>query len=181
MLTGSSPARLAVFVTLAGLTGCLAVGPADAAGQGKGRTARSRQGSIPPALVGKWGFAVASGDYCTTLGHCAPGSGGSISFTFSANGRTQYALFESSLVDGCGQIQSLTLKTGTTTVHGSTLVFTPKAGTYKSVNGCRPDLTGTWKFGAGDLKPVSLSWQLNGRQLRLVDPGGEASGVYSRR
>ncbi|WP_292394400.1 hypothetical protein [Mesorhizobium sp.] len=136
---------------------------------------------MPAVLVGRWGFAAASGNYCDPLGNCAPGSGGSISFTFGANGRAEYSLFQSSLVDGCGQIQSLTHKTGTARVNGSTLVFTPRKGSYKSVNGCRPDLTGTWKFGAGDLKPVALQWQLDGRQLRLADPGGEASGVYSRR
>ena len=112
---------------------------------------------------------------------CAPGSGGSISFTFRQDGRAEYSLFQSSLIDGCGQVQTLTLKTGTVTVNGSTLLFMPKAGSYKSVNGCRPDLTGSWKFGTGDLKPVSFDWQLEDGQLSLVDPGGEASGIYSRR
>jgi hypothetical protein len=154
MLTGSPRVGRAALVGMAILAGSLALGVAEASGQGKGPVTRSRYGAMPAALVGKWGFAVASGDYCNMLSHCAPGSGGSISFTFDAGGRTRYALFESSLVDGCGQIQSLTLKNGTTRVSGSTVVFTPKAGTYKSINGCRPDLTGTWKFGTGDLQPV---------------------------
>ncbi|KRB20846.1 MULTISPECIES: hypothetical protein [Mesorhizobium] len=75
----------------------------------------------------------------------------------------------------------LTLKTGKTVVRGSTLVFTPTAGSYKSVNGCLPDLTGLWKFKPGDLKPVSLRWRLEGGQLRLIAPDGEMSGVYGRK
>lgn len=181
MLRNSSRACRAALVGLASLTGWLVLGGADASGQARGPTTRSRHGAMPVALVGKWGFAVATGNYCDTLDRCAPGSGGSISFTFGVDGRTQYTLFQSALVDGCGEVQSLTLKTGRTTVRGSTLVFTPTAGTYKSVNGCRPDLTGIWKFGFGDLKPIALGWQLDGGQLRLIDPGGEASGVYSRR
>jgi hypothetical protein len=139
------------------------------------------QGAVPRELVGKWGFAVATGEYCTDFNHCAPGSGGSISFEFRPDGRATYALFQSALVDGCGQIQSLALKTGKVKVRGGTIVFMPSAGTYKSVNGCRPDLTGTWKYGPADLKPTSLHWRFEGDSLRLTDPAGEASGVYSRR
>ncbi|ADV10184.1 MULTISPECIES: hypothetical protein [Mesorhizobium] len=179
MLRASS--HHACRAALVGLAGWLAFSAGGAYGQGKGPTTRSRLGAMPAALVGKWGFAVASGNYCDTFSNCDPGSGGSVTFTFGADGRTYYALFQSSLVDGCGQVRSLTLKTGKASVRGSTLVFTPTAGTYKSVNGCRPDLTGLWKFKPGDLKPVSLRWQLDGNQLRLIDPDGEASGVYSRR
>jgi hypothetical protein len=168
-------------ITLSGLFGVIVIVPhGDAAGSKTG-AARSRQGAMPAALIGKWGFAVASGVYCNTIGICAPGSGGSISFTFGANGRTEFALFESSLIDGCGQVQTLTLKTGTTTVKGAQLIFAPKAGTYKSVNGCRPDLTGTWTFAAKDLKPMQLEWHLLAGGLRISDPNGEVSGVYSRR
>ncbi|MBN9234547.1 MULTISPECIES: hypothetical protein [Phyllobacteriaceae] len=163
------------------LAGWLTFGATEAAGLGKGPAIRARHGAVPVALVGKWGFAATSGEYCDPLGACAPGSGGSISFTFRQDGRAEYSLFQSSLIDGCGQVQTLTLKTGTVTVNGSTLLFMPKAGSYKSVNGCRPDLTGSWKFGTGDLKPVSFDWQLEDGQLSLVDPGGEASGIYSRR
>lgn len=137
-------------------------------------------GAVPPELVGKWGFAVASGDYCTDFSHCAPGSGGSISFEFRPDGRASYALFQSALVDGCGQVQTLALKTGRIKVGGGTIVFMPSAGTYKSVNGCRPDLTGTWKYGPADLKPASLHWRFEGDSLRITDPSGEASGVYRR-
>lgn len=172
--------RVAV-ITLSGLFGVVVIVPHGEAAGSKAGAARSRQGAMPAELIGKWGFAVASGVYCTTIGNCAPGAGGSISFTFGANGRTEFALFESSLIDGCGQVQTLTLKTGTTKVTGAQLIFTPKAGTYKSVNGCRPDLTGTWVFGAGDLKPMRLEWRLVADGLRITDPSGEASGVYSRR
>ncbi|MBK1866798.1 hypothetical protein [Taklimakanibacter albus] len=138
-------------------------------------------GLVPPELVGKWGFAVAIGEYCADFNHCAPGSGGSISFDFKPDGRTTFALFQSGLVDGCGQIRSLELKDGRIKVNGGTIVFTPSAGTYKSVNDCRPDLTGTWKFDPSDLKPVSHHWRLEGGSLRITDSSGEASGVYSRR
>ncbi|MBA1143946.1 hypothetical protein [Mesorhizobium neociceri] len=173
--------RRAAGIGLAVLAGSLVFGIVDASSQGTGPATRSHRGAMPAALLGKWGFAAASGDYCDPLGNCAPGSGGSISFTFRADGRAEYSLFQSSLVDGCGQIQSLTLKTGTVTMDDATIVFTPKAGSYRSVNGCRPDLTGLWKFKPGDLKPVSLRWELEGRRLRLTDPGGEASGVYGRK
>lgn len=178
MLRASS--NHACRAALVGLAGWLAFS-GGAYGQGKGPTTRSRLGTMPAALVGKWGFAVASGNYCDTLSHCEPGSGGSISFTFGADGRAYYALLQSSLVDGCGQIRSLTLKTGKAQVRGSTLTFTPTAGTYKSINGCRPDLTGLWKFKPGDLQPVSLRWQLEDGRLRLIDPDGEVSGVYGRK
>jgi hypothetical protein len=181
MLSVRTPVKCATALAVAGLAAWLAVAPNGAAAGQKPPTARSRHGAVPPALVGKWGFAVASGVYCNGFGNCAPGSGGSISFTFRADGRAEYALFESALVDGCGEIQSLTLKRGTFTVDGSTIAFSPKSGTYKSVNGCRPDLTGSWKFEAKDLKPVALGWRFVADGLQLVDPGGEASGVYSRR
>jgi len=35
--------------------------------------------SVPADLVGTWAFSVATGNYCNPLGHCAPGSGGSMS------------------------------------------------------------------------------------------------------
>lgn len=139
------------------------------------------QGAMPPELMGKRGFAIATGEYCADFNHCAPGSGGSISFEFRPDGHAIYALFQSALVDGCGQIQSLALKTGRIKMRGGTIVFTPSAGTYKSVNGCRPDLTGTWKYGPADLRPASLYWRLEGNSLRITDPSGEASGVYRRR
>ncbi|MDX8531806.1 hypothetical protein RFM41_08375 [Mesorhizobium sp. VK25A] len=154
---------------------------ADGSGQGTGPTTRSHRGSMPTALVGRWSFAAATGQYCDPLGDCAPGSGGSITFTFRAGGRAEYSLFQSSLVAGCGQVQSLRLTTGTARTDGSTLVFTPKSGTYKSFNGCRPDLTGNWKLAAEDLKPVSFSWQLDDGALQLVDPTGEASGTYNKK
>lgn len=138
-------------------------------------------GTVPPELAGKWGFAVATGEYCSDFNHCAPGSGGNISFDFKPDGRASYALFQSALVEGCGEIQSLEMKQGSITVRAGTIVFTPQAGTYKSVNDCRPDLTGTWKFAPDDLKPVSLHWRFEGTSLRITDPSGEASGVYSRR
>lgn len=137
-------------------------------------------GMVPPELVGKWGFAVAIGEYCLELNRCVPGSGGSISFEFKPDGRTTFALFQQALVDGCGQIRSLELKDGRIKVNGGTIVFTPSAGTYESVNDCRPDLAGTWKFDPSDLKPVSLHWRLEGGSLRITDSSGEASGVYSR-
>jgi len=137
--------------------------------------------SVPAALVGKWGYAVASGNYCNQLGQCAPGSGGSQSLTLTADGRAEHALFESALVDGCGQVQTLTRKIGTVAVRGSSLVFAPQSGMYTAKNGCRPDLTGTWRLPAGDLAPISIGWQLGGGTLRLVDPTGRMSGIYSRR
>jgi hypothetical protein len=188
MLTRYFRSRHAIAIALSVLTALAGSFPGAAFGSDSATTKRSREGAIPTALVGKWGFAVATGVYCNALGNCAPGSGGSISFTFKADGRTEYALFESALVDGCGEIQSLTLKTGTTAVKGAQLIFTPKAGTYKSVNGCRPDLTGTWAFEAKDLKLMPLGWRLVQDQqdparsaLQITDPAGEASGVYSRR
>lgn len=137
--------------------------------------------SVPAALVGKWGFAVASGNYCNHLGQCAPGNGGSQSLTFTADGRAEHTLFESSLLDGCGQIQTLTRRVGTVSVRGSTILFSPQSGLYTAKNGCRPDLTGTWRLEARDLAPIAISWQLSGNALRLVDPTGRTSGVYSRR
>lgn len=139
-------------------------------------------GRVPAALVGTWGFAVATGNYCNRLGHCAPGSGGSQSFTFRADGYSEYRLFESALVDGCGQIQTLTHKIGVVAVRGSSIQFFPRSGTYKAINGCRPDLTGTWRLEAKDLAPILVRWQfLPENALRLVDPTGKVSGVYSRR
>ena len=145
-------------------------------------------GSIPAMLSGTWGFAVATGNYCDSLKHCAPGSGGSISFTLRPDGRAESVLFESVLLNGCGEIQTLTRKTGTATVRGSNILFSPVVGTYESVNGCRPDLTGTWNFEPKDLKPVSLNWQVvqderdpSRNVLKLVDPDNELSGTYRRR
>jgi hypothetical protein len=137
-------------------------------------------GMVPPELVGKWRSAVAIGEYCLDADRCAPGSGGSISFDFKPDGHTTFALFQQALVDGCGQIRSLELKDGRIRVSGGTIVFTPSAGTYESVNDCRPDLTGSWKFDPSDLKPVSLHWRLEGGSLRITDSSGEASGLYSR-
>lgn len=137
-------------------------------------------GMVPPELVGKWGFAVAIGEYCVDVNRCAPGSGGSISFEFRPDGTTTFALVQSALVDGCGLIRSLELKDGRIRVTGGTIVFTPSAGTYESVNDCRPDLSGTWKFDPSDLRPVSLHWHIEGSSLRITDSSGEASGVYSR-
>lgn len=170
--SGHGAGRVALLFVAASL-GWLGIASGPAQGGG--------QDGMPPELVGKWGFAVATGEYCADFSHCAPGSGGSISFEFKSDGRASYALFQSALVDGCGQIQSLALKTGRVKLHGGAIVFTPSAGTYKSVNGCRPDLTGTWKYGPGDLKPTSLYWRFEGKSLRLTDPSGEASGLYSRR
>ncbi|UCI26994.1 hypothetical protein [Mesorhizobium sp. B2-8-5] len=181
MLTGLSRLGRARLVGLAALAGSLALAATDGFGQGIGPTTRSHRGPIPVALVGQWSFAAATGQYCDPLGDCAPGSGGSITFTFGVGGRAEYSLFQSSLVEGCGQVQSLRSMTGTARVDGSTLVLTPRSGTYKSFNGCRPDLTGNWKLGAEDLKPVSFSWQLDEGELQLVDPTGEASGIYNRR
>ncbi|HEX2889899.1 hypothetical protein [Vineibacter terrae] len=137
--------------------------------------------NVPAALVGSWGYAVASGSYCNQLGQCAPGSGGSQSLSVAADGRAEHAMFESALIDGCGQLQTMTRKVGTVAVRGAILVFSPHSGLYTSRNGCRPDLTGTWRLEAKDLAPVSISWQLSGGTLRLVDPTGHMSGVYSRR
>lgn len=181
MLTGFSRLGRVRLVGLAALAGSLALAIADGFGQGTGPMTRSHRGSLPAALVGRWSFAAATGQYCDPLGDCAPGSGGSITFTFSAGGRAEYSLFQSSLVEGCGQVQSLRRTTGTARADGFTLVFTPRSGTYKSFNGCRPDLTGNWKLAAEDLKPVSFSWQLDEGELRLVDPTGEASGSYNKR
>lgn len=142
---------------------------------------------VPADLVGTWAFSVATGNYCNPLGHCAPGSGGTMSFTVKADGQAEYALFETSHEDGCGQIQTLTRKLGTIKVREATLIFLTRTGTYKSSHGCRPDLSGTWSLEARDLAPRALSWQLiadpgtPGRQaLRLVDPEGQMSGTYSR-
>jgi len=164
----------AALLGMAAAAGLFAIRPCKAAQQALPIN------SFPTQLVGKWGFVTASGNYCDPLSHCAPGGGGSISFTFRADGRTEYRIFESALVEGCGQIQTMTVKTGRSRVSGPNLVFTPTAGTYKSVNGCRPDLTGTWQYGPGDLKPTSVRWQLAGETLRLEDPANEASGTYRR-
>jgi hypothetical protein len=136
---------------------------------------------FPTELVGKWGFVVASGNYCDDFAHCAPGAGGSVTFVFEANGRTQYTLFESTLVPGCGQVRTLTRQSGRTRVRDAALVFIPTAGTYRAVNACRPDLTGLWQFSSGDLKAKTLRWRLEGRILHLEDASGEASGNFSRR
>lgn len=142
-------------------------------------------GGFPAALVGTWGFAVATGNYCDPLGGCAPGSGGSQSFTFTADGNATFAKLESALVDGCGEIRTFIRTTGPATVDEATMVFSPRSGTYVAANGCRPDLTGTWNLEPKDLTTVAIRWQLvgNGRQkaLKLTDPKGEVSGVYSRR
>lgn len=144
--------------------------------------------TVPADLVGTWAFSVAAGSYCNPLGHCSPGSGGSMSFTVKADGQAEHVLFETSVVQGCGEIRTLTRKLGRIKVSGPTLVFLTRSGTYKSSNGCRPDLTGTWNLEARDLAPRALTWQVvtdpgtPGRQtLRLVDPENQMSGTYSRR
>lgn len=143
--------------------------------------AQDKHEGLPAELVGKWGFVVASGNYCDDFAHCAPGAGGSVTFTFGADGRTEYTIFESTLVPGCGQVRTLTRQTGRTRMRNSTLVFTPIAGTYRAINGCRPDLTGTWQYGPADLKPKTLRWRLDGRTLHLENTAGEASGSFTRR
>lgn len=138
------------------------------------------EGVIPRELVGKWGYAASGGSYCIDIDHCADGDGGSVSFSFHRSGRTDYFLFQSRRVDGCGQVRSLARKTGKIEIKGGTITFLPAVGVYKSVNDCRSDLTGSWSFEAQDLEPVVLYWQFEDGKLRITDPGGEASGIYSR-
>ncbi len=138
------------------------------------------EGGIPRELVGKWGNAASGGSYCTDIDLCADGDGASVSFSFHRSGRTDYFLFQSTRVEGCGQVRSLARKTGQIEIKGSTITFLPAVGVYKSVNDCRPDLTGSWSFDAQDLEPVVLHWQFEDSKLRITDPNGEASGVYSR-
>jgi len=179
--------RLAVFA----FAGCLgacggggdAAAPASAQSDG-GATAAS----LPDALVGTWGFAAATGNYCNPLGQCGAGSGGSESFRFTAQGDAEYALLESALVEICGEVKTLTHLQGRVTVLGSSLVFTPASGTYTADNACRPDLSGVWSLEGRDLAPMSLGWQFvpdaeNPLQnaLKITDPAGQASGTYSRR
>ncbi len=177
----------AAGVVLAALGACGGGGAADAAPGGAGPSA-TLAAAPPAALVGTWGFAAATGNYCDPLGDCTPGSGGSESFTIDALGRTAFALFESSLLPGCGEIRTLTRKLGSIAVSGDRMVFAPSSGTYEAHNACRPDLSGSWTLAAADLAPVALTWQLvpdpqdpSRSALQIVDPTGQASGVYGRR
>lgn len=188
--SGRRTGRIVVTGLLAWLTACGGGGDIGAVlGAPGDTTPPATSGNPPPAaLVGTWGFAVASGNYCDPLGQCAPGSGGSESIAIDPQGRTEYAIFESTLLPGCGEVRTLTRKSGTLAVNGATMVFTPQSGTYTARNACRSDLSGDWTLGAADLAPVTYSWQfvpdpLSPQQnaLRIVDPSGQASGVYSRR
>lgn len=139
------------------------------------------EGGIPRELVGKWGYAASGGGYCTDIDNCPDsGDGGSVSFSFHRSGRTDYFLFQSTRVEGCGQVRSLARKSGRIEIKGSTITFLPAVGVYNSINDCRPDLTGSWSFDAQDLEPVVLHWQFEDGKLRITDPNGEASGVYGR-
>ncbi|QCI68866.1 hypothetical protein [Phreatobacter stygius] len=188
--TGASGRRPPAALAKALLIGLLGVGgPPDRAGAIQAARATGvPDRAVPADLVGAWAFSVAIGNYCNPLGHCSPDSGGSMSFTIRADGQAEHALVETSRVEGCGQIRTLTRKRGTIKVNGPTLVFLTRSGTYTSSNGCRPDLTGTWNLEARDLAPRALTWQLvadpgaPGQQaLRLVDPENQMSGTYSRR
>lgn len=138
------------------------------------------QSGIPRELVGGWGHAAPGNDYCIDIDNCA-GTGASISFTFHRSGRAEYFLLNATLVEGCGQVRSVARKAGKVEIAGGTMLFTPSAGSYSSLNECRPDLTGSWAFDAQDLEPVMLHWQLAEGRLRITDPSGEASGTFSRR
>jgi hypothetical protein len=164
-------------LAVAGVTGLLLMAGAQARVKAAGN-------AFPAHLVGTWGFAVATGNYCNPLGRCAPGSGGSQSFTFTADGNATFAKLESALVDGCGEIRTFIRTAGPAIVNGATIVFSPRSGAYVAANGCRPDLTGTWNIEPKDLTTVSMRWELVGggrKALRLTDPKGEVSGIYSRR
>jgi hypothetical protein len=186
---GRRAGRLSAFV-LAGFLGACGGGGGDAASpaaaQGGGGAEAASSG--PSALVGTWGFAAASGNYCNPLGQCTPGSGGSESFRFTAQGDAEYALFDSALIPACGEVKTLTHVQGRVSVVGSSLVFTPVWGTYTASNACRPDLSGIWSLESADLAPMTMEWQLvpdavNPVQeaLTINDPAGKASGTYSRR
>lgn len=139
------------------------------------------QGGIPRELVGAWGYAASGWDYCTDMDQCPAGAGASTSFIFHRSGRAEYFLYNATLVEGCGPVRSLARKSGRIEVGSGTILFTPSAGAYRSVNECRLDLTGLWSFEAQDLEPVLLHWQLEEGKLRITDPSGEASGAYRRR
>ncbi|HEV7692312.1 MAG TPA: hypothetical protein VGO52_15860 [Hyphomonadaceae bacterium] len=151
--------------------------------------ASEKPAKLPPALIGKWGFAVATGDYCgPNLSNCAPGSGGGVSLVLKEDGGAELEVFESALVDGCGSIRTMTTQRGFAEVKGAKLIFRPASGAYSAVNGCRPDLTGVWRLPASDLKPISVGWRLEPdpmsharKLLRISDPQGQISGDYSRR
>lgn len=133
------------------------------------------ESGIPRELIGKWG---AGGSSCTDIDRCVDGTGSSVSFSFHRSGRTDYFLFQSTRVEGCGQVRSLARKSGKIEIRGSTITFLPAVGLYETVNECRPDLTGSWSFESEDLEPVVLHWQFEDGKLRITDPSGEASGDY---
>ena len=179
--------RLAAFALAGHLAAC-GGGGGDAAPLAGPAGDIDTDAAVPDALVGTWGFAAATGNYCDPLGQCAAGSGGSESFTFTPQGGAQYALLESALVPGCGEVKTLTQLEGRVTILGSTLVFAPVSGTYAANNACRPDLSGIWSLEPKDLTLMSLDWQFVPdaddplhSALKITDPAGRASGTYSRR
>jgi hypothetical protein len=189
-------ARVIVTLSLmAALSACGGGGDAGTATQLAGSSAASSGApvttppatAVPTALIGTWGFAAAMGQYCNSLGQCAPGGGGSESFSFSTDGQAEYAILESSLVEACGEVKTLTHLAGHVSVVGAGIVFTPTSGVYSARNACRPDLSADWTLGTNDLKPIAMTWRLvpdeqNPGQdaLQLVDATGEASGTYTR-